>query len=242
MAVIPTPNLAQMADPYADDVFNNMWRSAYGFKDTVRQDYLKDQHVPAKELGAQLDYLNNRYALDSASSTYDSRLASDFYGAEMDAMEAADDYAIYPQLRGLEDQTSLYGAADAALSAQENVANRQAEIEQRAIASEANQRIMAAVGNTPWDRAIGAFTASLDDATATPQLREALRSNMVQILQRQLAIMPPGTPEHNNIKQLLITFGGYGIQQQPPRPGFNTPAQPNPAMAPTPQLSYGSYR
>lgn len=243
MAVIPTPNLAQIAEPYADDVFNNMWRSAYGFKDTVRTDYLKDQYVPAKELGAQLDYLNNRFALDSAGSTYDARLATDFYGAQMGAMGAADDYAMYPAMRSLQDQSALYGATDDVLAAQEGVATRQAEIERRAAVNEANQRVMASVGNTPWDRATNAYLTSLDDAAVAPQVREVLRAYMIDTLQRQLAILPPGTPEYNNIRNLLITHGGYGVQQgQRQQPRFNSPqAAPNPATA-APRLSYGSYR
>lgn len=243
MAVIPTPNLAQMADPYADDVFNNMWRSAYGFKDTVRTDYLKDQYVPAKELGAQLDYLNNQFALDSASSTYGARLASDFYGAELGAMGAADDYAMYPAMRGLQDQAALYGATEDVLSAEESVAQRQAEIERRAAINEANQRTMAAVGSTPWDRATNAYTASLDDPSTPPQVREVLRANMIDILQRQLAILPPGSPEYNNIRMQLITYGGYGVQQDSRRPRFNAPqAAPTGPAVQSPRLSYGSYR
>lgn len=250
MAVIPTPNLAQMADPYADDVFNNMWRSAYGFKDTVRQDYLKDRHVPAKELGADLDYLNNRYALDSAQGTYGARLGSDIYGAQMGYQNAMDNYALYPELRGLHDQQAVFDAAGSMLDAQQNVGTRQAEIERRAAMADVNQRVASAVGNASYERAINAYTTALDDAAATPQVRQMLQQGMMQELQRALAVYPVGTPEHTRLRQLLITYGGYGVRQSPQqRQGFNAPTPTPPSatemVSPygiTPDLSYGSYR
>lgn len=228
MAPIPTPNLAALADPYADDVFNNMWKSVYGFKDGVRTDYLKDQYVPAKEVGAQLEYLTNRYALDDRRNTYDMDLATSFYGAQDANWNAQDDAALYPTIRGLEDQYDVLSNTDNVLSAQENVATRQAAIEQRASSNEANTRLAAAVGNTPWDKAISAYTSSLDDASASPQVQQMLRGNMVEMLRRQLSILPPGTPEYAAVKQKLVTFGGFGIQAPAARGGFNTRPLPAP--------------
>lgn len=222
MAVIPTPNLAQIADPYADDVFNNMWKSVYGFKDTARSDYLKDQYVPAKEVGADLEYLTNRYALDDMQNTYDMNLATSFYGAQDAAWNARDDAALYPTIRGLEDQYDVLSNTDNVLSAQETVAARQAAIEQRATNNDAATRIAAAPGNTPWDKAINAYTSSLDDAAASPQVQQVLYSNMVEILRRQLSILPPGTPEYAAVKQKLVTFGGFGVQAPAAAQGFNT--------------------
>lgn len=253
MADIVTPNLAEISRPYADDAFNNLWKSVYGFKDTVRTDYLKDAYVPAKEVGARLDYLNNRYALESNANTYSARMADDFYGAQLGAAQAEDDYSLYGTVRPYEDSAAASNAALGALDAQDGVAVARSNLEQRVTEGEANQRHMAAPGNTPWDKATNAYTTSLDDPQATPQVRELLRARMIETLRQQLAVLPPNSPQYNYIRRQLITLGGWGVNAAPTVRGpYNAPpvtALPPPqygtfrsADPNAPALEYGSFQ
>lgn len=221
-----TPNLASMAAPYIDN-YNAILKGAYGFKDDVRTDYLKDLYVPSKALGAQVDTLNNQYALQDAMNTYGMRLDTSYNTSALGAAQAGDAYSTYGVTGPMGVQTSINTAQGDMFKSQEYSTSQRDSLEMRAVNNEAGKLLSEAPGEAPWAKASNAYSMAIGNPKIVPSVREALRTRAIDEVRKQMLTVVPGSREYLLLRDTLVSYGGF-------KGMF-----PQPAPAPAPQGNQG---
>ena len=213
-----TPNLAALARPYLDN-HNAILEGAYGFKDAVRTDYLKDLYVPSKAIGAQVDTLNNQFALEDARNTYGMRMGTSYNTTALGAAQAQDAYSVYGVTGPLQNQTAVNEAQGDVFKSQDYAASQRDSLQARAINSEASKLMDDAPGDVPWAKATNAYNLALGNNRVPPSVRDALRNRAIEEVRKQMLTVVPGSREYLLLRDTLVTFGGFrGMFPQPVQP------------------------
>ena len=226
-----TPNLANMARPYLDN-YNAIIEGAYGFKDAVRTDYLKDLYVPSKAMGAQLDALNNQYALEDASNTYGMRMGTSFDTAALGAAQASDAYATYGVTGPMESQAAAYTAQGNLDKSKDYAASTKDSLEARVVNTEAGRLVNDAPGDAPWAKSSNAYTLSLSNNKVPPSVREAVRTRAVEEIRKQMLTVVPGSREYIMLRDTMVGLGGFKGMFPPAPPAAQAPVQNNQGSSP----------
>lgn len=209
---IETPNLAVISRPYYDNI-NSIIDNAYGFKGQVRTDFLKDQFVPSKMLEAENAYEQQHFDLTNRRNTAPYNLEENLYGAQLGASGARDDYAIYPTMRGIKDQTDTYTGMGNLYDAQTRLdENRDVILNQEAQA-EYTRLFDQAPGDDPLDRSMVVYNGALD--SGNPSLARFAQEQLLMNARRTLDSTVPGSPAHTRAANILRRFGQYGTVTTP---------------------------
>lgn len=221
---IQTPSLASIASPYRQEI-NDVITGAYDFKDRVRTDFLKDAYVPSRVVGAELDMANNLYGLNDRRNTFENDLASSYGRSQLGRMSAEGDVSMYPTMRGLRDQTAIYGGISGMYDAESGVEERRNAILERNNESEYQSILASAPGSDPLDRAQNAYNTIIE-GQMTPGVRSIAENNLMNAARRTLDTVAPGSPEYERAANVLRRFGQYGA--------ITTVPQPVPQQQPSP--------
>lgn len=201
-----TPSLAASARPYYD-IINDIVKGAYEFKNTVRSDYLKDAYVPAKEIGAQQEYAQNRYNLEEFNQNAPYNMGSSGLNAQSGYSAAQNGYALQPA----KNQADAYGV-------QANVYDNQLQVEEGASSlltkqarDQLAQQVSVAPGATPLDRFGYVYGRVSGDNRASPQLKQEAMNAYTAMAQQVIATSEPNSAEYKSAMNVLRRFGLYGV-------------------------------
>lgn len=214
-----TPNLALLARPYRESI-DDVISSAYGFKDNVRSDFLKDQFVPAKMLEAQNAYEQQHFDLTNRANVAPYDLQRNLYDAQIGASGARDDFSMYPTMRGIYDQTNVYSGIGNMYDAQTQLDERRNAILDQEAKVEYAKMFESTSGNDPLDRSMTVYNKTLD--SGNPALANYAQSQLVDNARRILDSSIPGSPVYTKAANVLRRFGQYGTVSVPSAVGSQT--------------------
>lgn len=209
---IQTPSLASIAAPYRREI-NEVIDGAFGFKDRVRTDYLKDAYVPAKVAGAERELQDNLYGLTDRMNTWGADLGTSYNQSLYNNQNAVDNLSMYPTLRGLADQQATFEGIGNVLQNQIGVNERRDSILRRNAESEFGNLMSTVTGGNGMDRAMSAYNLSVE-GRLSPQVQAIAQENILNTARRILDTMPPGSHEYVQAQNALRRFGAYGVSAE----------------------------
>lgn len=246
MARIPTPSLADLARPYREEI-TSIWDDGFQFSNNLRNDIVETARMDGRIAGAEREYLDNMYGVDSARATYGDRLQADRIGAQnsvldgtLTGMGTQADIDFFGTKRGIDENAYVDKAELDRYNNEDNVGIARANIERRAHEQETNRRVSEAPGASPLEKSVSALNTAMGDPSTPAAVTANLHRIVMSGLTSQLAVLPPNSPEYARVKSLLIMYGGYGVPAVPSAPPSAPRPTPSDAGATVPGgFSYG---
>lgn len=203
------PSVAEAAQPYINQ-FNDMQNNVYGFKNTVRRDFLADQQVPLALMKNQADYLDQAYKRDSNASTYGIRLNTNMNDAKyedavsgIDLSEGPDARRQRYELGESNNEIALFDNRTSMEKKRDDLLQVQSEKEYEAV-------LRRSQGTSPLDQVENALQMVESKSPNDDRLNQIAQNRLLEVAIEYANTMPIGSAAHEKSKQILRRFGMYG--------------------------------